>query len=107
MNKLLITPEAGRDLKRIREYIAIELKNPDAARKICQSIKNDLRILQDYAKAGPSFEAMMGIPTTLRYLVCGKYIAVYDIDGRTVRVARILDGRQDYLRILFGDNYLE
>lgn len=69
MNKLLITPEAGRDLKRIREYIAIELKNPDAARKICQSIKNDLRILQDYAKAGPSFEAMMGIPTTLRYLV--------------------------------------
>lgn len=107
MNKLLLSPEAGRDLKKIREYIANELKNPIAARNIVQSIKNDLRILEDHAEAGPSIEAMTGFSTSLRTLVCGKHIAVYNINGQTVRIARILDGRQDYLRILFGDDYLE
>ncbi len=83
----------------IREYIHHDLKNPVAARKFVQNMKNDLRILEGHAEAGPSLEALTRSPTSLRTLVCGKYISIYDTKGHTVRIARILDERQDYLRL--------
>lgn len=39
--------------------------------------------------------------TDLRYLICGKYIIFYRIGEDVISVIRILDGRTDYMRILF------
>ena len=61
MNKLVISPEAARDLEKIKQYIIYELKNPSAAKRVVRGITKDLRILEHYAEAGPSVAALTGI----------------------------------------------
>ena len=104
MNKLVISPEAARDLEKIKQYIIYELKNPSAARRIVRGITKDLRILERYAEAGPSVAALTGYSSDLRILVCGNYIAVYKVEGSSALVARVINARQDYIAVLFGDN---
>ena len=103
MIKLLISPEAVRDLEMIGTYISRELHNPASADKTIRAILRELRILERYAEAGPSVEALTGYPTDLRILVCGRYVALYRIDEQAVSVARILNAKQDYLRFMESD----
>ena len=104
MNELKISPEAARDLAEIKRYITVELKNRSAAERVVRSILHDLRILTEYAEAGMSLEAKIGIPSDLRMLACEKHIVFYRIADNTVYISRIISGRQDYLRILFGED---
>lgn len=96
------TPEAIRDLQELRRYIREVLCNPTAAAKISKSILDSCAKLKDHPHSGPSLEAKLGQPTDLHYLICGKRIAIYRIDGDAISIARILDCRQDYLQILFA-----
>ena len=103
MNKLVISPEAARDLEEIKQYIIYELKNPIAARRVVRSITRDLRILEHHADAGAAVVALTGYASELRILGGGSYIAVYKVEGSTVLVARVINARQDYITVLFGD----
>ncbi len=105
MNRVLLSPEAARDLSQIKQYISTELKNRGAANRIVGIILKDLRRLERYPQQGPSIEALTGYQTDLRILLCGKHIALYKVENNTVFVARVLDARQDYLRVLLGDDY--
>ena len=107
MNKVLFSPEAARDLAEIKQYISKELKNPAAAKKAVQMITKELRTLARFPEAGPSVEALTAYPTNIRLFACGKRIALYRIKETSVQIARIIDSRQDYFRILFGDDYWE
>ena len=102
MNKLCITPAAASDLAEIKAYISLELHNPQAAQRIVKSIPHDLRHLQQKPHLGFSASAKTGRETDLRALLSGSYFLFYRVENETVQVARILDGRQDYLRVLFG-----
>ena len=104
MNKLIVSAEAVKDLETIRTYISRELHNRASANKTVRAITRELRILERYAEAGPSIEALTGYPTDLHFLVCGKYIALYKIDDITVSVARILNAKQDYLQIFESED---
>ena len=107
MYKIHISSEAARDLTEIKRYIAAELKNPEAAKRTVRAITSDLRTLERFPEAGPSIEALTGYATELRYYVCGKHLALYKVESDAVYIARIVDPRQDYLRILFGDDFWE
>ena len=48
-----------------------------------------------------SIQAKTGYETDLRMLVVESYIALYHIETEVVSVGRIINGRQDYIRILF------
>ena len=102
MNKLCITPAAASDLAEIKAYISLELHNPQAAQRIVRSITHDLRHLQQNTYLGFSVSAKIGRETDLRALLNGSYFLFYRVETEAVQVARILDGRQDYLRVLFG-----
>ena len=102
MNKLRITPVAANDLAEIKAYISLELHNPQAARRIVKSVTSDLRHLQQNPYLGFSVSAKIGRETDLRALLSGNYFLFYRVEIEAVQVARILDGRQDYLRVLFG-----
>lgn len=104
MNKIRLTPAAARDLADIQSYIAEELGNRAAAARTVKRITAKLRVLQRYAEAGPSVMEITGEETDLRMLVCGQYIALYRVENRIVSVARIVQGRQDYMRVLFHNN---
>ena len=105
MHKLFISPEAGRDLSEIRQYLAKELKSPGFARKTVNAILENIKSLSRFPEQGPSVEALTGFKTDLRMLLCGNHIALYKIEHGTVYISRIVDARQDYLRVLFGDDY--
>lgn len=97
MNKLLLSSEAQNDLLEIREYISIELENPDAAGRTLSRITQRLRMLEAHGELGAPLR------DGYRYLVCGNYLAFYRYRQGVVYVARILYGRRDYMRVLFED----
>ncbi|MBQ2763731.1 MAG: type II toxin-antitoxin system RelE/ParE family toxin [Firmicutes bacterium] len=103
MSKIRLTPKAFQDLKEIKTYIAVELQNPQAAMGIVSKITKSLKILEEHPLAGPSVEAKTGFSSDLRILVCAQYIAIYRVENDFISVARIINAKQDYIRILFGE----
>ena len=52
---------------------------------------------------GASIQAKTGYETDLRMLVVESYIALYRIEAEAISVGRIINARQDYIRILLGE----
>ena len=87
--KLRYTPEALCDLQEIKRYIKSELHNPTAASRITKAILDGCVQLKQFPD--------------LRMLVVESYIALYRIETENVSVGRIINARQDYIRILLGE----
>lgn len=51
----------------------------------------------------PLFSSIINMETDHRFLVCGKYTVFYRIEGQTVNIVRVLYGRRNFMRILFGE----
>lgn len=103
--KLRYTPEAISDLQEIKRYIKNTLHNPTAALRISKAILAACSSLKSFPKMGMSIESKTGFETYLRMLTCENWVAVYRIEDESgmISVARIMDARQDYMRILFGE----
>lgn len=103
--KLEYTPEAIKDLLECKDYIGKNLHNPKAAARIIKRILDTCASLKQFPEMGVSVEAKTGFETSLRMLSCENQIAFYYVDtgNDTVSVARIINGRQDYIRLLFGE----
>lgn len=103
--KLRYTPEAVADLREIQHYIKNTLHNPTAALRISKAILAACSSLKEFPKMGTSIESKTGIETDLRMLVCEKWVVAYRIEAEqgVISVARVLDGRQDYMRFLLHD----
>ena len=103
--KLEYTPEAIKDLLECKNYIGKNLHNPKAAARITKSILDACAALKQFPEMGGSVEAKTGFETSLRMLSCENQIAFYcvDTDNDTVSIARIINGRQDYIRLLFAE----
>ena len=77
---------------------------PQAAARICKKIIDTCSMLKNHPKAGASSQSKIDRETDFRYLIIGNYLAFCRITGSVISVAKILDGRQDYLRVLFLDS---
>lgn len=102
-HKILYSKESRRDLDEIWDYIASELQNPIAAERIVNSIMDAVDQLADFAEAGAPLTSVADIESDYRFLVTGNYLTFYRVYENKVFVDRILYGRRDYLRVLFGD----
>lgn len=96
---LRYTPQAMLDLQEIDDYISVKLQNPDAARRIIQSIARDAARLKDNPYLGFDLSKKTGRDLKGRGLVSGKYLLIYDIDD-SISILRVLDTRVDYLRMI-------
>ncbi|MCI8440550.1 MAG: type II toxin-antitoxin system RelE/ParE family toxin [Oscillospiraceae bacterium] len=103
MNNLYLSYEAQNDLAEIKDYITKELENPNTALAIVKKITKNMRILEDFAYAGASLSSIADIDSDYRFLVSGNYIVFYRVCGNNIYVDRVLYGRRDYMRILFGN----
>lgn len=103
MYKLKISPEAKNDLIEIKGYIFQELCNPQAAANLVSKITEKIRGLSKHPEIGAPLSSVLDIETGYRFLVCANYLIFYRYEDRNVFVSRILYGRRDYMRILFGD----
>lgn len=104
--KLRYTPEAISEIQEIKRYIRNTLHNPNAAKRISGAILDACSSLKVFPEMGISVEEKTGVETDLRMLICENWAAFYRIetDSGIVSVARIIDVRQDYMHILFGEN---
>ena len=103
MNKIHLSHEAQSDLEEIKRYISKELENPSAAISATKGITQTMRILQTYAEAGALLSSIADADDTYRFLVSGNYLIFYRVNEHDIYVDRILYGRRNYLRILFGN----
>ena len=94
---------ARADLRAMRDYIIHTLKNPSAAQRLTAKIVESCARLKDQPRMGAALSEKTGRDTDLRYLVCGDQIAFYRVEEgkQTVSIIRILDGRTDYMRVIF------
>ena len=103
MTKLNFSPESRNDLFDIKQYITEELDSPIAAENTLKKILKTIRMLETQPFIGAPLSSIVNIDTHYRFLVCGNYLACYYVENEEVFIVRILYGRRDYVKILFGD----
>ncbi|MCL6480040.1 MAG: type II toxin-antitoxin system RelE/ParE family toxin [Peptococcaceae bacterium] len=103
MYKLKISPDAKNDLAEIKSCISQELCNPQAAVNLVSKITKKIRGLSEHPGIGAPLSSVVDIQTDYRFLVCANYLIFYRCEDGIVFVSRILYGRRNYMRMLFGD----
>ena len=99
---VVYSPDSIEDIENIRSYISDVLCNPAAAQSITGKIIRGIDALSESPGLGVSLSARFGILTDFRYLVLGNYLAVYRYTEKEIRIVRIFNGRQDFIKKLFG-----
>ena len=106
-NKIHYSVEARRDLDDIWDYIVTDLCNASAAERVVNDILDVVEQLENFSEMGALLTSIANVDSDYRFLVSGNYLIFYRVSGMDVYVDRILYGRRDYLRILFGDTHAE
>ena len=102
MAEIKFSPEAIKDLQQIKAYITNELLSEQAANNTINKIMKNIRMLESFPNSAPALSEIVSFETDYRYLVCGNYTAFYRVQSGTVNIVRVLYGRRDFMRILFG-----
>lgn len=106
-NKIHYAVEVRRDLDDIWDYIVTDLCNASAAERVVNDILDVVEQLENFSEMGALLASIANVDSDYRFIVSGNYLIFYRVSGMDVYVDRILYGRRDYLRILFGDTHAE
>ena len=107
MMKLRINPEVIEDIAEIKRYIREELCNPSAADRIAKRIVSVYKELKTAPFIGAPLDSVLEVKTDSRFLVCGNYLIFYKVKDDIISVYRVMNGRRDYCRQLFGLSYTQ
>jgi plasmid stabilization system protein ParE len=90
---------AVEDMRATERYIREQLNNPSAAAKLTRRVYDAIMLLEDNPFMGTELCSRYA---DIRFLVVAKQIVFYRVVGNEyVEVTRVLDGRQDYMALLF------
>ena len=103
MADISFSPEAITDLQETKAYITEELCNEQAALNTIAKITGRIRELARFPEMGAPLSSIVDFETNYRFLVCGHYTAFYRFENQTVYIVRVLYGRRNFMRILFGE----
>lgn len=98
---LKYSPKAMKDLDNIFDYIASELKEPVVAGNMVNGILEQHDKLKEFSGIGAIYKLPDGAETVYRYLVHKDYLSFYRVENNTIFIDRVLNGRMDYINILF------
>ena len=107
MMKLRINPEVIEDIAEIKQYIREELCNPTAADRIAKRIVSAYKGLKTAPFIGAPLDSVLEVKTDYRFLVCGNYLIFYKVKDDVISIYRVMNGRRDYCRQLFGMSYTQ
>jgi len=101
-NKVKYSPAAVDDMDEIFSYISKE--DVSAADHLLQKLDHPISGLADFPESGSvlSEDDYSLIQRGYRFIVVKPYLVFYRVIQDTVIIHRILHGRRDYLRELFG-----
>lgn len=105
--KIRYTPEALRDLQHISASIMEKFDNETVEKRVLQNITKTIRGLEVFPYKGVEVQPMMGVLTDYRYIFNEKNYVFYRIGEEEVSIIRILNEKQDYMRVLFGITKVE
>lgn len=104
MIKIELSPAVIHKLLSIKEYIAIELDSPSIAQNTVDNILGAFERLKCFPDSAPLLSAFYDkIPdryAKTRFLVCDKYVAIYEQIGDTIHILQVYHGKEDYIRHL-------
>lgn len=100
MYKIQYSPRAKEDLLKIKHYILDEFDQENATNKM-KSIITKIKNLEEYPLMGRPLSNMIDVATDYMYLVIDKNYVFYRNEDQCVKIIRVLDKRQDYMRALF------
>ncbi|MEG0765112.1 MAG: type II toxin-antitoxin system RelE/ParE family toxin [Pseudoflavonifractor sp.] len=89
------------DLKSTCDYIRQQLHNKAAAEKLAALVLRSISLLAENPELGSLLRSKYDVAGDTRFLVVSKQLVFYEIEGAELCILRILDGRQDYLSLLF------
>lgn len=94
--KLIMMSLAQENLRNIRHHYAVELDNPNSARKICGEIKKRINDLEDMPLIYPVYDVEPWKSRGIRHFTVRNYIIYYKADEaiKTVFVFKIAHGSQ-------------
>lgn len=101
MYKIMYAPRALEDLQGIKTYTSVNFGR-DKAKDCVQKLTKTVRQLERFPEEGQRLEGLLDYPTNYYYLFVKPDYIFYRIEEDTVKIIRILDEKQDFLRILFG-----
>ena len=93
------------DLSDIESIYRDFLFLPESGKKIISEIMNVCDSIGQFPEMGIDLESKFGYGTPYRYVVYRNYLLFYEIDHNDVMMLRLLDGRTDYMRVLFDDDH--
>lgn len=100
--KVLFKKTALDDIQATERYISETLGNGAAAKKLTRRVFDAIMLLEDNPYMGTELRRKFGVETDLRFLVVAKQLVFYRVVADDhIEVTRVLDGRQDYLALLF------
>lgn len=101
MYHIQYSPAAKRDLGRLKTYLNSEF-GKEVTKRVLTDMTKSIRQLEEQPLKGQPLGNLIDVPTDYRYLVTEKNYVFYRTEAETVKVIRVLNERQDFMRILFG-----
>lgn len=90
------------DIQETQRYISEQLHNPKAAKQLTKRVFQEISQLSAYPYMGVALSSKYEVETDIRVLTVAKQLVFYRvIPDSHIEVVRVLDGRQDYLALLF------
>lgn len=89
------------DIRETERYIAEKLHNKTAAKELTRKILDAGSLLKENPYMGAALSGKVDYETDLRFLVVSRQLMFYRVCDEVIEITRVLDGRQDYLAILF------
>lgn len=72
-----------------------------------ETITKRIRQLGTFPESGAPLSSIIALEVPCRFLVCGNDTVFYKVDGDEVHIIRLLYGKRNFMRILFGKLYDE
>jgi len=90
--KIVFTPQSVQDLARLREFI--EIKNPDAAKKIADILLDGIKKLKRFPCIGVRVSSAPN-PEIMRDLILGNYIVRYLVLDKIINILRVWHHKEE------------
>lgn len=101
MTKVLYSPKSKQDLITLKGYITTEF-DAQLANDILKKIMTKIERLEQFPLMGQAISNIIDVPTNYMYLVIEKNYVFYRHEDAGVKIIRVLNTRQDFIRILLG-----
>ena len=101
--RVLYKKTALDDIQETEQYITKELHNKTAAKKLTRMIVQTVSLLTANPYMGTPLNSKYEVDTDIRFLIVAKQLVFYRVNEseQSVEITRVIDGRQDYMAILF------